>query len=59
MHFFSEEMLELWLIHLDNFDEKWSNLKVNFDSLSLNGEKSDVLSGTSNVPGVEWQVSHL
>lgn len=52
-------MLELWLVHLDNFDEEWSNFKVNWDSLCFDGEKSDVLSGTSKVPGVEWQVCHL
>ena len=36
MELFVNQMLELWLVHLDQLDAKWMDLNIHIDSLCHN-----------------------
>lgn len=46
MHFLIQEMLKLWLLHLNKFNHERTNFKIDGDSLGLNRQKSSVLVDT-------------
>lgn len=59
MQFFVDQVLELWLIHFDELDEKWMNFNVNADSLGIDGEETNFIVNASQIPGVIWEISNL